>query len=274
MKVFQILSGIVAWHTALSKIYTGNGSYNSFRQQVGFCKMQGFHTVSRQTSHGPSLFLDGLVDFGVGLNHIQFDHNVSNCGRCIFIHDARGMFALHHELDAWNETKNATFPYTAMVFDECKDPICQDGYLDIDIYNLRQPVPRGNPSHFHWEFIDCPRADHIEFLFCFSNTCKHDDPDYRTVAQVLKNASIYHWEIIVRNTVTPIWDVEIQPYRQHLINREGWVWDHGPFHFQKPFSLVLNKNKTLTYAFDFHSLQTQHTTPSYNGGILISHVQK
>ena len=83
------------------------GSYNSLQKQVAFCKMQvrhflllapllpllpllllilnttirppqGFDTMSRTTSGGPSVFTSGLVKIGVGLAHAQFGSRVDN----------------------------------------------------------------------------------------------------------------------------------------------------------------------------------------------------
>jgi len=58
-----------------------------------------------------------------------------------------------------------------MVFDQCKDEICESGFLDFDIYNKKQPVSFGNISGIKWRGVECPvQEDKLEYLICSQNT--------------------------------------------------------------------------------------------------------
>ena len=80
IRVFVLLLG---FGVPLSHAMT-NATYNSFRQQIGYCKMQSFGTVSRSTSGSVPMFMDGRIRFGVGLS--DFNMRASDaelCGMCL-----------------------------------------------------------------------------------------------------------------------------------------------------------------------------------------------
>ena len=144
-----------------------NGSYNSFMNQVGYCKLQGYDTVSRNTTGAPPMFMDGRVKFGVGLSDVEFQGRTSSCGRCLNITKIERFFAFNEDLTQWDYTMKMETPFTAFVMDQCKDAVCVSKYLDFDIYNPRQPVAYGNPWNIEWEFIPCPvEDDGMELLMC------------------------------------------------------------------------------------------------------------
>lgn len=269
-RALLLLSGFISTKgVEAPTMFHGNGSYNSFRRQVGFCKLQGFDTISRSTSRGPLVFTSGLVFIGVGMNRQEFKHNISNCGRCVRILSAEGIPRLYDELDGWEDTQSQSFPILAFVMDECKDEVCGEGYLDFDIYHPQQPVARGNPKNLVWEYTDCPvpAAEPTEFLFCFNNTCKEHDMENRTTRQVLEEANPFYWTVFLRNLARPVARVRVDPHGLPLLNREGWTWDWGPFDFFAPFSLVLDDARV--FHFDFSRALGEFSAASYRGGLLV-----
>lgn len=254
----------------LSTGMTGKASYNSFRNQVGFCKLQGFDTISRETAHSIPAFMNGDILMGVGLNHFQFMHNISNCGRCLQIQSIQNFPVWNPSVTEWTFLESPQFPFLAMVMDECKDPICDYGFLDFDIYSKTQPVALGNPFDVQWEFVDCPMMGSIELLFCFSNTCKESDPMNRTVQQVLDDANPHFWSLSVRNLVKPITFVYIPEYNVYLEPKEGWFWNSGKYEFLDSFSIRLSNDQT--FHIDFSTILSTQTIDAYRGGILWRHV--
>lgn len=254
---------ILFYSILMANAYTGNGSYNSFRRQVGFCKLQGFDTVSRSTSSGP---LEETNMIGVGLNQIQFQHNISNCGRCLNITKIDNFPEWNHELTQWDASRPTSLPFTAMVMDECYDPICGDGFLDFDIYHEKQPVMCGNPRNIEWHFIDCPfRKDDIELLFCLSNTCHEDDPSDRSIADILIDADPFFWSVHVRRSPIPILSITIAETNHPLEMKEGWFYNGDRFDFLLPFSLIIASAEWSVV----RTIHLVHTIPSFRGGILV-----
>lgn len=202
------------------------GSYNSFVKQVGFCKQQSFDTVSRGSSHTPSIFQDGRVLFGVGLSHAQFQRSIVSCGRCIQISTIDRFYEFNHELTDWDYQKKNKGNFTVMVFDECTDAICESGFLDFDIYNEKQPVAYGNPTNLSWHYVPCPvsQNDKIEFLFCLGyNTCQVQNEEGRNVFDLYNEAVEQNWlTLYPRNFRMPITSIKLQG--QPLEDNQSWVW--------------------------------------------------
>jgi len=263
-KLFIFFSTIIFPVFAL---FQGNGSYNSFRNQVGFCKLQGFNTTSRESSDNDFL-VNRHVFMGVGLNKIQFAHNISNCGRCIKIHRIHNFMDWNPSLTEWIDGSYTETPFIVMVMDECNDPVCSDGFLDFDIYNVKQPVKYGNPQNIIWEFIECPNTTlKTKFLFCFSNSCHDHDPLQRTIGEVLAGANPYFWNIYIYNLVKPVYSVYIIEYDIYMELKEGWFWNFGLFDLTKPFTILLSNEETVL--IDFMKYKDKMTNDAYRGGFFI-----
>jgi hypothetical protein len=244
-----------------------NGSYNSFRNQVGFCKLQGFDTISRETSHGVDMFIDGRIHFGVGTRF----QSTSDCGRCLHIQGVDNFAIFNHQLNGYEYGKQEKWRNTtnliAMIFDQCLDPICEMGYLDFDIYSPLQPVRHGNPFHIDWEFIPCPilPEEKMEFLFCLSNTCAQENPRDRNLTQILHDAVSYYWTLFIRNNRLPVHHIYVPEYNVELQDNNGWVYNDVVFNFTGSFTIVVDHQHHVKIDLDDY-------TPSgaYHGGILIS----
>lgn len=285
-------------------LFTGTGSYNSFRQQVGFCKLQGFDTVSRSTSTGPLAFQSQHIFMGVGMNQIQFQHDISQCGRCLSVETIKPFPLWNAELTEWtwenssssSSSSSSLFPLIMMIMDECQDPICQSGYLDFDIYSTIQPVNYGNPTFLQWSYIRCPTVwKDIEFLFCLSSSCHETDPKTRTVGEVISMAEPYFWSLFLRNAPLPIYQIMISSsLNSHKSNtsheyaleyelenvvlekKEGWFWNAGKFQFQNLFyvTLILSEKdddglESIQCEIDFSSWWMTLASVDYRGGILL-----
>jgi hypothetical protein len=191
---------------------SANGSYNSFIKQIGYCKQQSYNTTSRSTSGSVSMFLDGRVKFGVGLSRKNMDsYDFFSCGMCINITHIDNFYIFNHELTGWNSPKTDNGSFIVMVFDECKDPVCDWGYLDFDIYNEKQPVMYHNPFNIQWEIIDCPvyQNETIEYILSFQDMI------------------VYYWTIVFRNMRIPIKKVWVKYKDNDYILRlqNSWTWD-------------------------------------------------
>jgi len=250
-----------------------NGSYNSFRQQVGFCKLQGFDTVSRTTSFGPLGFRNQDIWIGVGLNSYDFRHDISQCGRCLLIYFPSSVVDLNSELTSFSYhlSKPESRTFLGIVMDECKDDICTSGFLDFDIYSPFQPVRHGNPQGFSWIFTSCPTQwKDVELLFCFSNSCHQEDPCDRTVASVIDDANPFFFSIYLRNTPEPVSQIVIN-HTIALEKKEGWFWNFGDWKKYDPFHLDLLdfQNQVVSSSvIDFSMIYFQWTLCDFRGGIL------
>ena len=265
-------------------------TYNSFREQIGYCRMQSFDTVSRSTSSSPKMFLDNLVDIGVGLSSITMKSypHLNLCGACLnitFLSDSH--FPLfNEELTEWTwpetdnstETKRKRWEMVGMVFDECTDPICTDGFLDFDIYSSLQPVEHGNPVHISWQFMECPvrkGIDFIEYLICFASTCHQIDRGNTNRIQ-LPLPSTYFWSLTLRNMRIPfqkVWANGIEMQREN-----AWVQDNVWTDFQQPIFLTLlsQEGKLFKDVLYLHGNLTGENqtriqiSESYHQGLLVS----
>lgn len=212
-----------------AQIYTSveGGSYNSFLNQVGFCKAQSFETISRNTSGSPSVFQDGRVLFGVGLSHAQFQKSIVSCGRCIQVLTIDYFYQFNQQLTEWDYNKPNHGNFTVIVFDECTDPICKSGFLDFDIYHEKQPVAYGNPSNITWRFVPCPvddSADKIGFLFCMGyDSCKETDAEERNMIDLYHDAIHDNaFSVYPRNHRIAITSIKIQGELLH--DNQAWLW--------------------------------------------------
>lgn len=248
------------------------GSYNSFMRQVGFCKAQSFDTVSRNTSSAGSVFESGRVGFGVGLSHAQFNRSVVSCGRCIEVLTVDRFYAFNEQLTAWDYGKAVRGNFTVVVMDECTDPICESGFLDFDIYNMRQPVARGNPTNLTWRYAPCPvsEEDKVGFLFCMGyKGCQVHDKEGRMVAEVFQEAVHDDWvRVHPRNFRIPITSLTIQG--QALSDNQSWLWE-GPVG-DDPVWLLEWQNADGTrqsWVLDWKMHFDKITTPGYRGGFIV-----
>lgn len=259
-----------------------DGSYNSFLQQVGFCKMQTYDTLSRTTSIGPTMFMDGRVKFGVGLSDVQFQGSASSCGKCINISHIDNFFTFNDELTNWNYDSPIETPFTVFVMDQCKDPICTSKFLDFDIYNLYQPVANGNPRSIEWEFIPCPvNEDKIEILACLGpNSCNVHDLEERSYIKMINEAvDSGYWYCHIRNHRLPIVNVSVtfgstenETYMQ-LEDNNGWLWNHYDDRKKLKdtwnFFLTTADGVTKQFTWKWKEKMNMTTTYGYRGGIII-----
>lgn len=260
-----------------------NGSYNSFLRQVGYCKLQGYDTISKSTSVGPSIFMDGRVMFGVGMSDVQFQGRTSSCGRCMNVTRIENFFKFNDDLTGWNYSEPIQTPFTAFVMDQCKDAICTSKFLDFDIYNLGQPVAHGNPWNIEWEYIPCPvDNDPMELLLCLGpDSCNVQDKERRTVEKLLEDGRQYsYWYCHVRNQRVPVTEVHVSfgdnnsTVKYPLKDDVGWRWTD----FDNRDEL-LNDKWTFTFrsgegverdfTLDWEKYKSSPTTYGYRGGIII-----
>lgn len=247
----------------ISSVSAFQGSYNSFINQIGFCKLQGFNTVSRNTSNSIPMFLDGRLSFGVGTRFVS----TSFCGRCLRIYNIDRFAVFNYELDAYeygNDRNDSVID--AIVFDQCMDDVCTEGYLDFDIYSITQPVQNGNPTAIIWEYTPCPilPGEFIEILFCLSNTCHSEDEPSRNMYEILRGADPHYWTIFTRNSRLPIDHVYLPFFDLELKDNNGWVYDHVSFNLSDPFVMVLNHQYHVTIDLIRHS-----PSDAYHGGIIV-----
>lgn len=256
-----------------------NGAtYNSLVGQVGYCKQQSFDTVSRSTSNGPSLFTSGRVFMGVGLSHVQFQRSIISCGQCIRVLHVDKFYQLDNELTSWNYNHMVKGGFTTMVFDECTDPICTDGFLDFDLYNPEQPVAQGNPNHLMWMWVDCPvdvEKDKIEFLFCLGyDSCKANDEEGRDVKSLWEDAvRVNDFMAYPRNFRQPIVSMSVQG--DPLEDIQSWRWNS----VTNGSSLLQNKTWMVewqsmdgsrqNWTIMWDELFSQNTTSGYRGGVIV-----
>ena len=260
-----------------NNFYSQEGTYNTLKFQTAFCKMQGYDTTKRENSFGPSLFTSGKIQFGVGLSSLYFgdipnEEGLLTCGMCLNITNIKRMPTFSNDLTTFEPKTQITTPFLAMVFDQCKDPICQqDGFLDFDIYSN---IPSNNIEHIEWNAIECPidENDTIELLFCSENTCN--------VQNIYQNTTIfgdlispYFMSIIPRNMRIPIQKIQVMRNNNwkdlKYISAIGWTWT---FPFDKTKDIQL---RIISYLGDIIELKIPINTIvnkpislPYRGGII------
>jgi hypothetical protein len=224
--------------------YSSIGTYNDMKYQTGFCKMQGFNTKSRSTSCAPQMVLDRKVDFGVGLSHYQFG-SPSNpsiygltegalvCGMCIQIQNISNLPLFNNELTQYIPI-NVTSSHIAMIYDQCTDPICNDAFLDIDVY-ADDIFTKSNTYDIVWIAVDCPvdEFNELELLICTQDTCNEGDIKYKSVKTFKELFDPSFFSIIPRNMVRPIQEFYIKYINEYqkLEYRSGigYVWEGNEF---------------------------------------------
>jgi hypothetical protein len=224
--------------------YSSIGTYNNMKYQTGFCKMQGFDTTSISTSCAPKMVLDRKVDFGVGLSHYQFG-SPSNpsiygltegtlvCGMCIQILNISNLPLFNSELTDYTPI-NVTSSHLAMIYDQCTDPICNNDFLDIDVY-ADNIFTKSNTYDIVWIAIDCPvdEFNELELLICTEDTCNEQDVKYKSVQTFNELFNPSYFAIIPRNMVRPIQEFYIK-YNNEYQKLEyrsgiGYVWENNEF---------------------------------------------
>jgi hypothetical protein len=248
-------------------------TYNSFRNQTGFCFQQGYDTVSRSTSNGVPMFKDGRIRMGVGLNDFDFQHSSSMCGACIWINFISHFGDLNDELTEWQppffvEEQN----FYVMVMDQCTDPICVPGWLDFDIYS---PDFMGNPMAVTWEFRPCPVHDNemIEMLLCTSVSCHPDDAENRHVHDIFETADPTYFSLYIRNHRLPVVGMSLVGHGD-LLDLNGWTFTDGRIDWTAPFwDLVVSWKQDADGRVISKPVRIQHalnetTAKGYRGGIL------
>ena len=254
------------WLTPL--IYLPMMTYNSFRGQIGYCMMQSFDTVSRNTSLSVPMFMDGRISFGVGLSSRldDSDHQPFPCGMCLNITRVHNFFLWNPELTSWIDEWPIDRPFLAMVFDQCTDPICTPHFLDIDIYNEIQPVHHGNPHEIYWQAIPCPihSEEPLEYIICTAQSC-HENDDYRDIT--VHPGLVDFWSVVIRNMRFPlkaVWANDIA-----LLPESAWSYSGVPFNLSHPIYL-----RMVDYAenvfYEILDIPSHGIVSSaYRGGILL-----
>lgn len=239
-------------------------TYNSFRNQIGYCRMQSYDTVSRSTSLSPPLFADGRVSFGVGLSSINMDGaDAQLCGMCLNVTSVKGFYSWNREITEWGGPSSA--PFLAMVMDRCPDKICTENFLDFDIYSPLQPVSGGNPTDVVWNPTPCPilPGETIEYLLCTRTTC---DLEWSGVIP----RTIEYWSLTIRNSRIPIREVSVFRGGEWIgLRREnGWVWDKGEYDLDDGLyvRLVDMERKTQEEVVTI----PREGSNAYHGGIIFS----
>lgn len=256
-----------------------NATYNSFRDQVGFCKMQGYNTISRNTSMGPSLFTSGDVLFGVGLSNNQFDGRY--CGMCLEItHSENLRKPTNLSLQAFS-TEEIKHSFIAMVFDQCTDPICVNttSFLDFDVYSPEPPTFLGNPKNVKWKAVECPVGSnslqqplkhYIEYLICTPKTCNVNDNAFRNKS-ILKDVwNPYYFSFTIRNTRLPILSVQLNDEPLLYVDGSGWTFS-GEYIANRTFVLELQAydGTRLLDIFEYHHVIGLPLLEDYRGGVLL-----
>jgi len=260
----------------LYRLVCADGTYNSFINQIGYCKMQSFETTSRSTSDSVPMFMDGRVKFGVGLSNENLErHEELLCGACIHVSNISRFYQWNEELTEWRYIDDHQ-GFLAMVFDRCPDPICGLDFLDFDIYNPKQPVAHGNPRDIVWNFVPCPvkQEERIEYLICTSITCNQNDAKNQSLVQVLSHEH-YFFSITIRNTRIPIRGVFVyyQEMYHQLKKENSWVWDFSLYDLHRGIDITFIDVENKEF-HDHLNVSRGVMKPNYNGAIyLVSNLQ-
>lgn len=245
--------------------------------QVAYCKFQGFDTISRSTSMSPPMFMDGRIQFGVGLSNVEFESKTSSCGRCIKVNSISNMPSFNQELTNWDYSKPIETPFLVYVIDQCTDPVCSSGYLDFDIYNPKQPVKNGNPYDVNWEFVECPvKEDTIEILFCLGpNSCNVQDQESQSIIELYQDTiENGYWFMYVRNSRLPINNITIQLEDEVYVleDNSGWRWTDYEHRLELArvwkMTLESTEHKTVSFNVDWLLINESYSTQGYRGGFV------
>lgn len=284
--VQSLLLLCLGWASTGRSWESQEGSYNSFTHQVGYCKNQGFDTMSRASSNGPRMFVEGRIMVGVGLSNVQFQDSIVSCGRCLNMTSIENFWALDRSLTTWDYDTPLSGNFVAFVMDRCDDPICTSGFLDFDIYNpARQPTKFGNPRRLQWDFVPCPVGpdDFLELLLCLGpHTCQEGYPKDRPLGFALQAArDSAYFSLYVRNARVPVVQVEMEVVEGEgglvaLRDDAAWQWAH-PEHARSleknHWTLVLTSiegvRQATTLAWNEMKLSGP-TSAGYRGGIVVT----
>ena len=264
-------------HLYNNTFQSNEGTYNILTYQTGFCKMQGYDTTNRKNSFGPSLFTSGKIQFGVGLSSIYFgdipnQEGLLTCGMCLNVTNIKTMPKFSNDLTYFEPTSEIDTPFLVMVFDQCKDLICQqEGFLDIDIYGR---IPNKNIQSIEWTGIECPtdENDTIELLFCTENTCNINDI-YEENILFGELISENFFSIIPRNMRIPIQKIQVfkNDYWIDLVyvSAIGWTWPtlfnkNSDFHIR----IISYKNDIIELTIPIENIKKTPISIAYRGGII------
>jgi len=253
-----------------SRAQQQEASYNSMTRQIGYCRMQSFDTVSRETSDSVPMFLDGRISFGVGLPSRDAESmDAFTCGMCLNVTHVENFYAWNDALTEWSES--VVWPahqwFLVMVFDECKDLVCQQPfYLDFDVYSETQPVAHGNPYGVQWMAVPCPLqpGETLEYLFCTATSCHVDD----NPVSKLTTEEYYYWSVTIRNLRIPLVSVSVLYYGNWILlkRQNAWTWDQGPFRLDHSIKLKLRNIEGVEKTEVVSLLVNGESMPSYRGG--------
>ena len=277
----------------IGALYSNVSTYNPFMNQTGFCKLQGFNTISRQTSNSIQSFIDGNITCGVGISSIIFDSNQKNgiqpysaplCNACLNV-TIQNPFMINNDLNSTND-KSQLFmsSFIAIVMDRCHDNICLKNVnmLDFDIYTTN--VTTGNPKNIEWEFIECPIGNtSIELLVCNPNTCNKQNiglyNDSKLFIDTFSEPTDYNFvTILPRNVKYPIDTIKLNLHNSNKSSLEYLTYITGlGFQLSKNISNVNNlellitdiKNNTIVYFLNTSQLLKSHISLDYAGGVLL-----
>jgi len=248
-------------------------SYNSMRRQIGYCRMQSFDTVSRETTESVPMFLDGRISFGVGLPlRDAMSMEAFTCGMCLNVTHVENFYAWNQSLTEWGDPWPPLQWFLVMVFDECQDAVCQQPhYLDFDVYSETQPVAQGNPYGIEWHMVPCPlrSGETLEYLFCTATTCHENDPNTTRALGVEE-----YWSLTVRNFRWPMVRISVL-YHGHwktLVRQNAWVWDQGPFDLGRNIKLRLTNSENTTIT-DIVFMANGQSKTSYRGAWIVKSTQ-
>jgi len=260
----------------ITRVFSIDGSYNSFINQIGYCKMQSFDTISRNTTNSVPMFLDGRISFGVGIsNENQKELGYNLCGSCINITHIDNFYEWDAQLTQFTyNKKNPDESFLVMVFDNCEDPICTKNFLDFDIYSQNQPVKYGNPTNLSWHFVPCPihQNEFIQYLLCTEKTCKKHDRSLVSVHDIIDHP-VEFWSLSFRNMRIPIKSAGVYYKNQYYDLRKdnSWTWNYFSYDLNEGINLTFTDiyNKTLS---DFITIPEDINLihNGYHGGILLN----
>lgn len=268
-------------------LYSSISTYNPFINQTGFCKLQGFYTISRKTSNSIPSFLDGNITCGVGISSTIFDRNQKNkysaplCSACLNV-IIQNPFLIDKNLNLTNNNSNIfTSNFIAIVMDRCQDDICLNNInmLDFDIYTSN--ISTGNPKNIEWEFIECPIGNSsIELLICNPNTCNKQNLGFYNDSTLFIDTFIdstdYNFvTILPRNVKYPIDCIKTKSTNsslQYLTYITGLGFQlNANISTVDTLNLLISdiKNNTIEYILNITSLLKSPISLDYAGGVLL-----
>ena len=282
MKLLPYAQNISYLYTSLMNSRTG--TYNMMTNQTGFCKMTGFNTISRSTSAGPPLFTSGRVEFGVGLSQFQFgsttipsiDSKTEGsvvCGMCINITHISNFPLFNFELTEYQNI-NLTGSHIAMIFDQCNDPICTSGFIDIDVYSSNI-FTKSNTYNISWYAVDCPTYpnEKIEYLLCSNATCNVNNDQYLNARKFGDLFSPYYFSIVVRNIKRPIINLYLfvdNDYKElPYVSGNGFTFNGDFQESEFKFKIIDYQGNIAETSFNFNDIMNYKPLTDYRGGILL-----